>query len=320
MEVWRRILQVVKSGGVCVLVTVLGSRGSVPREGGARMIVRSDGSFHGTIGGGSLEWQAQSLARHLLAGGPMRSRVMDQALGPDLGQCCGGHVTLGFEVFDQRCIGELASLEQAEAAGPFFCLTATGSDGFRRTLLPAGGSGLRPTTGSYIERFGTDLPTIGLFGAGHVGRAVVLALAPLPFRVTWHDRRERAFPTAVPANVTLMAGDPVAAIDRLPGGTQILVMTHSHDEDLVIVAAALSSGRFHHVGLIGSASKRARFLKRLAALGLAEAAASLRCPIGVAGLTGKEPAVIAAAVAAECLILRDSRSINADTAARRTNA
>ncbi|KAF0128746.1 MAG: xanthine dehydrogenase accessory factor, partial [Xanthobacteraceae bacterium] len=208
----------------------------------------------------------------------------------------------------------------AEAAGPFSCLTSTGSDGFRRTLLPADGSGVRPTPGTFIESFGTHRPTIGLFGAGHVGRAVVLALAPLPFSVVWHDSREGAFPKAVPANVTLMRGDPAESLARLPDGAQILVMTHSHAEDLAIVAAALSPARFAHVGLIGSQTKRARFVKRLAALGLAEAASQLRCPIGIGGLSGKEPAVIAASVAAECLILRESRSINAGTATRRTNA
>ncbi|MGU9982001.1 xanthine dehydrogenase accessory protein XdhC [Phreatobacter sp. HK31-P] len=320
MEVWPRILGIIETEGACVLVSVLAARGSVPREAGARMIVRPDGGFHGTIGGGTLEWQALARARQFLQHGQPRSRVTDQALGPNLGQCCGGHVTLGFELFDRHAINEVAVLAAAERAGAFGCLTAVGTDGFRRTLLPEGAPSIRLTPRTYVERFGEALPYIGLFGAGHVGRALVLALAPLPFRILWHDQRDGAFPAAVPANVALVGGDPADALARLPDGAQVLVMTHSHGEDLAIVAAALASGRFAHVGLIGSQSKRARFVKRLAALGLAEATARLRCPIGIPGLAGKEPAVIAASVAAECLILRESRSINAGTAARRQNA
>ncbi len=320
MTIWPRILEIVEAGEACVLVSVLASRGSVPREAGARMIVRADGSFHGTIGGGSLEWQAMGIAQRMLAGSHGASRVMEQALGPDLGQCCGGHVTLGFELFDGSARGVVEMLAAAERAAPFACLTSTGSEGFHRTILPAVGSRVRPTAGTFTERFGAVEPAIGLFGAGHVGRAVVLALAPLPFRVTWHDGREGAFPKAVPANVTLAGGDAAGTLARLPDDAQILVMTHSHAEDLAIVAAALSSGRFHHVGLIGSQTKRARFVTRLAAMGIAEPGTRLQCPIGIGGLTGKEPAVIAASVAAECLILRDSRSINTDSAARRQNA
>ncbi len=320
MTIWPRILEIVEAGEACVLVSVLAARGSVPREAGARMIVRADGGFHGTIGGGSLEWQAMAIARQMLAGGHGRGRVMDQALGPDLGQCCGGHVTLGFELLDRSACSDVELLASAETAAPFSCLTSPAADGFRRSLLSAGGSRVRPAPGTFVESFGAALPTIGLFGGGHVGRAVVLALAPLPFEVVWHDARKTAFPGAVPANVTLMSGDPAGALARLPDGAQILVMTHSHAEDLAIVAAALSAERFEHVGLIGSQTKRARFVKRLAVLGLADATRRLRCPIGIGGLTGKEPAVIAASVAAECLILRDSRSINTDSAARRQNA
>mgnify|MGYP001241913434 CR=1 FL=1 len=321
MEVWPRILRIVEAEGACVLVTVLASRGSVPREAGARMIVRPDGGFHGTIGGGSLEWRALARAQQLLHRREPRAMVMDQALGPDLGQCCGGHVTVGLELLEDHARTEIGRLAEAERAGSFACLTDARGPVFARTILPTAAEpgDLPPRT--FHETFGAELPVVAVFGAGHVGRALALALAPLPFRVIWHDRRPGAFPEAVPANVSLTRGEPADILGGLPDGAQLLVMTHSHAEDLAIVAAALAAGRFAHVGVIGSGSKRARFLKRLAELGLGEAAArTLRCPIGVPGLSGKEPAVIAASIAAECLILRGGRSINTGTAARRRNA
>lgn len=320
MEVWPRILRIVAAGEACVLVTVLADRGSVPRAAGARMIVRADGGFHGTIGGGALEWQALARAQALVERGGARTLLMSQSLGPDLGQCCGGHVTLGLELFDARDRETVAELARAEAAGPFTCLTDTTGEPFRRQILPPGSTTRSLAPRTYRESFGRDLPVVAVFGAGHVGRAIVIALAPLPFRVVWSDRRPGAIPEAVPANATTTRDAPSAVLRALPDGAQVLVLTHSHTEDLAIVAEALASGRFAHVGVIGSQTKRARFLRRLADLGLGEAAARLRCPIGVPGLADKEPAVIAASVAAECLILRESRSINAETAARRQNA
>lgn len=320
MEVWPRILGIVEAGEACVLVTVLADRGSVPRAAGARMIVRADGSFHGTIGGGALEWQALARAQALVQRDGARTSLMSQSLGPDLGQCCGGHVTLGLELFDVRDRETVAELARAEAAGPFVCLTDTTGEPFRRQILPPGSATGSRAPRAYCESFGRDLPVVAVFGAGHVGRAIVIALAPLPFRVVWSDRRPSAFPEVVPANAMTTRDAPSAVLRALPDGAQVLVLTHSHAEDLAIVAEALASGRFAHVGVIGSQTKRARFLRRLADLGLGEAAARLRCPIGLPGLADKEPAVIAASVAAECLILRDSRSINAESAAWRQNA
>jgi len=318
MEVWPRIAGMVAEEGACVLVTVLSTRGSVPREAGARMIVRPDGRFHGTIGGGTLEWQALAEAQRMLARRDRLAATRDEALGPNLGQCCGGHVTLGFELFTAAHAGDMAALVAAERQGPFRTLTTPGADGFGRVILDPGAETPR---GGIVETFGQALPQIGLFGAGHVGRALVLALAPLPFRVVWHDERPGAFPPAIPGAVTCLSGPAEEALASLADGAQILVMTHSHALDLALVAAALTSGRFPHVGVIGSATKRARFMSRLSDMGLSsEARQSLRCPIGIPGLAGKEPAVIAASVVAECLILAEGRSINSKTAARRTSA
>ncbi|WP_296573266.1 xanthine dehydrogenase accessory protein XdhC [Phreatobacter sp.] len=321
MDIWPRIAALIATEGACVLVSVLAARGSVPREPGARMIVRPDGAFHGTIGGGTLEWQALAKAQALLERGEAAALILDQPLGPALGQCCGGHVTLAIERFAHGDHEMVAALAAAERAGPFRTRTTVHDRHLRRVVLADHEVSAAETGTAFVETFGANLPTVALFGAGHVGKAVVLALAPLPFRVVWHDGRPAAFAAAIPANVTLQSGPPETALDAVPEGAQVLVMTHSHALDLAIVAAALASGRFAHVGLIGSASKRARFLRQLAAVGLGEAAAArLRCPIGLAGLAGKEPAVIAASVAAECLILAQSRTINAKPAHRRQSA
>jgi xanthine dehydrogenase accessory factor len=152
---------------------------------------------------------------------------------------------------------------------------------------------------------------LALFGAGHVGRALVLALAPLPFAVRWIDSRDGAFPQHVPANATpVPTADPEAEIARLPADALVLVMTHEHPLDLAITAAALARG-FPFVGLIGSASKRARFEKRFRAIGLPERRIrELACPIGLPGIEGKEPAVIAASVVAQLLQVREKRAVD----------
>jgi xanthine dehydrogenase accessory factor len=154
-----------------------------------------------------------------------------------------------------------------------------------------------------IESFGETQRPLYLYGAGHVGRALVLALAPLPFAIRWIDPRPDSFPAALPANVTpVEARDPLAELDAAPRDTFLLVMTHSHALDLAIVDKALRDDRFPYVGLIGSASKRARFLSRLRQAGVPDAGfAAFKCPIGVAGITSKEPAIIAAATVAELL-------------------
>jgi xanthine dehydrogenase accessory factor len=321
VEVWPRIASLIATDGACALVSVMATRGSVPRGPGARMIVRPDGAFYGTIGGGTLEWQALAKAQALLERRDDAALLLDQPLGPALGQCCGGHVTLAVERFGAGDRDAVIRLAEAEKAGPFRTRTTLRGGRFARDILEGGEASTTGEAPSFVEDFGESLPVVALFGAGHVGKALVLALAPLPFRVFWHDGRPGAFPAAVPANASLVAGPPEAALAALPDGAQILVMTHSHALDLAVVTAALAAGRFAHVGLIGSATKRARFIRQLGALGLGEvAAARLRCPIGLPGLAGKEPAVIAASVAAECLILAQSRTINAKPAHRRHSA
>jgi xanthine dehydrogenase accessory factor len=246
-----------------VLVTVSHIEGSTPREPGAWMLVFADG-FEGTIGGGHLELDAIREARSLLAGqGAAFERRT--TLGPSLGQCCGGAMTLRFE-----------RVGAADAA-----------------LLE--------------ERLAPARVPLALFGGGHVGRVIVQALAPLPFAVTWIDSRDEIFPTPVPDNVQCDHSNPVqAAVPGLAAGTRVLVMSFSHAEDLDIVAACLKRLRerddLPYVGLIGSATKWATFRHRLEARGFtAEELARITCPIGIPGIVGKQPEVIAASVAAQLL-------------------
>ena len=149
-----------------------------------------------------------------------------------------------------------------------------------------------------------------LFGAGHVGAAIVRALGELPCRVTWVDEREEvfqhAFPAGVPANVTVEATDtPEALVEKAPQGTTFLVMTHSHALDLNLSHAILSRpGANDWFGLIGSDTKRRQFEHRLRERGILETRLeAMVCPIGLPGIAGKAPAVIAASVAAQLLSL-----------------
>jgi xanthine dehydrogenase accessory factor len=311
MQTFNRLIEALEAEGAGALVSLIKVDGSSPRESGTRMVVRPSGAFNGTIGGGQLEWQALAAAQDALRHGraaPQRRVVL---LGPDLAQCCGGRVEWLIETFDVRDAAELKALAAAERAGPLVT-QAVRTEGGRlsRKVAPApvaAGSAIetRPD-GTIVERFGDGWTDLYLFGAGHVGRALVLALAPLPFRIRWIDPRQEAFPLRAPTNVTMVqTGDPPSELDAAPGGAHVLVMTHSHPLDLAIVSRALAAERFGFVGLIGSATKRARFLSQMRAAGLTPAMLRrLTCPIGLPGVEGKEPAVIAAAVAAQLLIAR----------------
>jgi xanthine dehydrogenase accessory factor len=240
-------------GRSAVIVEVLAHRGSVPRETGTRMLVGAD-AVAGTIGGGHLELEAIRFAR---AG---RREPWAVALGPGLGQCCGGALTLGFLPLDNDT---LAAWHEPE------------------------------------PRFHLEL-----YGAGHVGRAIERLLRNLPCHVRWIDERETEFPAAPsPAHIERVVSDPAEAeVAAAPGGAFFLVLTHSHEADLRIVQAILQRGDFGFLGLIGSRSKRMRFEHRLAERGIApEQLARLTCPIGLPGVVGKEPAVIAVAVVAQLL-------------------
>ena len=293
MKVWAQILAVVETHGRCALVSVVKTEGSAPRDAGARMVVSPEG-FHGTIGGGTLEWRAIALAQAQFAAGAS-VKLSSHALGPELGQCCGGRVQLAIESFDRTALSSIRQMAAREAEGPF--------------TLHGRIQGLDVT-----EIFGERPRRLFLFGAGHVGRALVLALAPLPFETLWIDPRPAAFPGAVPRNVTLVeALHPVSELKNAPPGSFVFIMTHSHALDLAATDAALRNPHIAHVGLIGSTTKRARFEKRLREAGVAEdRIQGLICPIGVSGIESKEPAVIAAATAAQLLVLDEKLKADID--------
>jgi xanthine dehydrogenase accessory factor len=284
----------VAAHGRVARVVVAAVQGSAPREPGASMLVW-DGGQAGTIGGGALEWEA---ARRALTA-PGVERV---PLGPARGQCCGGAVTLVTEVWDAARLGalrpEAGMVARAIEPGPRPLAIA-------RALARARGQGVRTLTwagGWLAEPVAEPARQVWVWGAGHVGRAVVAVLAPLPgVAVTWFDVAADRFPETVPAGVTVRAAaDPGALADTAPQAAEHLIMTYSHALDLELCHRLLRRG-FAACGLIGSATKRARFRSRLAALGHAPAAIDrIACPIGDPAL-GKHPQAIAIGVAAAFL-------------------
>jgi len=300
MKVWALILKTIETQGTCALVSVVSTQGSAPRDAGAHMVVTPQG-YHGSIGGGTLEWHAIAVAQAMLARGAS-AKITSHALGPDLGQCCGGQVRLLTEVFERECLAELQTLAEAEEAGRFLVESIVKEKKVERHILPSPREGGRGK--SFVESFGEERRRVYLFGAGHVGRALVMALAPLPFDVNWVDPRPGAFPNAVPQNVTLAAS---AELSEAPAPSLVFIMSHSHALDLAIADAALRSTNVAHVGLIGSATKRARFQKRLRDAGIsAERVAALICPIGIPGIRSKEPSAIAVATAAQIVMLDEA--------------
>ncbi|PRY23810.1 molybdenum cofactor sulfurylase [Aliiruegeria haliotis] len=277
-------------------VVVAEVSGSAPREAGAAMLVWPDGQS-GTIGGGALELDAASAARLALAtGGTTVRRV---PLGPALGQCCGGAVTLVTEVFDAS---KLDALESSARQG--HVLRPVDPDApalpLRRHLRALRNGSEEPRTllagGWFLEPVARARHALWLHGAGHVGRAIVATMAPLPdWKITWVDTAPDRFPEIPDGVDILVAADPAQAVAHAPADAHHLVLTYSHALDLALCHAVLERG-FASAGLIGSATKWARFRNRLGQLGHADAAISrIRCPIGDPRL-GKHPQAIAIGV------------------------
>jgi xanthine dehydrogenase accessory factor len=267
-----------------VLVTIDSFEGSSPREVGAWMLVLA-GDVHGTVGGGNLEFQAIAHARELLvaqAGAQVSTQDMQPAdqlrrypLGPSLGQCCGGVVHLKFIYVPT---GNAIKIEAARAV--------------------------------FTDSKALNTLKIALFGGGHVGKALVNVLGALPCTVHWVDSRDEIFPTDVPANTQCEHSVPVhAAVHDIAAGSHVLIMSFSHAEDLDVVAQCLlrlrATNDLPFIGLIGSKTKWATFRHRLADRGFtADEIARITSPIGLPGVQGKEPEVIAVGVAAQLLRMR----------------
>lgn len=287
--------------GAVVRVVIAGIEGSSPREAGAAMLVWPGGQS-GTVGGGALEWEAAARARALLASGAA-AEVTRIALGPTLGQCCGGAVTLVAERWDAAGLTGLSGdviVRALPGASSEMPLAVT------RILARARGEGVATGTrivqGWLIEPVARPTRDIWVWGAGHVGRALVAVIAPLPgMRVTWVDTGAARFPDAVPEGVVRrIAANPGDLVLDAPPNAEHIILTYSHALDLDLCHRLLAHG-FHSLGLIGSATKRARFRSRLAALGHADAQiARIQCPIGDPAI-GKHPQAIAVSVAAALL-------------------
>jgi xanthine dehydrogenase accessory factor len=280
-------------------VVIAAFKGSSPREVGAAMLVWQGGQS-GTIGGGALEWQACAQARTMLAQGPSR-KLGHEALGPKLGQCCGGVVTLLTEVFDADAVTALPQDIYARPVG-----NSTKPLAVSRMLDAGRGQGRMPAPtlvqGWMVEPVTAPARPVWIWGAGHVGRAIVAVLAPLPgVAITWVDVDASRFPPDVPPGVVVVpATDPALLAAHAPLDAQHLILTYSHALDLALCHAMLTRG-FARCGVIGSRSKWARFRARLAALGHGPTAiARIDCPIGNPTL-GKHPQMIAIGVATSLL-------------------
>lgn len=302
----------VAAHGRVARVVIAAHDGSSPREVGAAMLVWADpargGGQSGTVGGGALEWEAVTRARAMLAEGA-GTRLDREALGPKLGQCCGGAVTLLTEIHDADTVG---SLEGAVIARP----VTAGRDmplAVKRLLAAARGKGIAPqpqlVQGWMVEPVARATRIIWVWGAGHVGRALVNVLSPLPgVEITWIDTARDRFPDAIPEGVTpVWAASPEMLADHAPQEAEHLIVTYSHALDLELCYRLLRRG-FDWLGLIGSATKWARFRSRLAALGHAPAAVErITCPIGDTGL-GKHPQAIAVGVAVQMLKTKQTQT------------
>lgn len=245
------------------LVEVREAKGSTPREAGAWMLVSPE-AILGTIGGGQLEFMAVDRAREMIAAGAPAAGLIDVPLGPEIGQCCGGRVLVDLALVDDD---------------------------------------LRAAIPSRIEAEEALHPSVFVFGGGHVGHALAAALSLLPLAVTVVETRADQIgdlPDGVSARLTAV---PEEVVRAAPAGSALLVLTHDHALDFLIVAEGLKRGDAAYVGMIGSKTKRATFASWYVreAGGDEAALARLVCPIGGAGVKDKRPAVIAAMAAAEVM-------------------
>ncbi|MDZ7906142.1 MAG: xanthine dehydrogenase accessory protein XdhC [Cypionkella sp.] len=293
------LTEAIAAHGPVARVVVASVQGSAPRDVGAAMLVWADtyqgGGQSGTIGGGALEFQAVQIARRMLETG-IGVRLDTIPLGPNLGQCCGGAVQLVTEVFT-AAPNEKAAFARAVRAGtkemPLSIARALAQARQGQMIAPA------LQHGWLVEPLTSARAPVWIWGAGHVGRALVSVMAPLPdVQITWLDTDLARFPDDIASGVRAMpAPDLARAVALAPTDAHHVILTFSHALDLALCDGLLRRG-FASLGLIGSATKWARFRGRLAALGHAPAAISrITCPIGTPAF-GKHPQAIAIGVAA----------------------
>ena len=290
------LLELLNSGTPAIWVCVSDAKGSVPRERGAMMIVTGQ-QTSGTIGGGHLELKSVEVAREMLAVNVETATRRHFSLGPALGQCCGGAVDVVLLPVRECDRAELLQLQMIEQHGGRFVV---------ERVLDTGAQLVLPLD---FEPW-----PIYVFGAGHVGQAIVQVLATLPCQVRWIDGRDAVFPEHLPPNVRVVeADDPAGRVRAIPANADVLVLTHSHALDLDICLELIKRDDLAYIGLIGSATKAATFVKRFEQRGYAGAdLARINCPIGQPQLRSKHPGVIAVGVAADLIERRQKRGTGID--------
>lgn len=312
------LIQTLEREPLAVRIVLAEVRGSAPRECGTCMLVSPAGVV-GTIGGGRLEWDAIAAARELLVtGDDAPVRVCRLVLGADLGQCCGGVVTLWIERYGRSSLSELREAAAAAERGRVVLVSAITAGRVHHRLLcdPDAECALRlPAPAlprlirgadaeiTLLERLDDAMPEVWLYGAGHVGQALARILVELPVRLTWTDSRAEWLPRSAGGQVRIRhCAEPAATLNEAPVAAYFVVMTHSHALDYALCRTLLERNDFAWLGLIGSMSKAARFRSRLAREGIAaEAIARLVSPVGVQGIASKWPSAIAVAIAAQLL-------------------
>lgn len=337
MNEWiDELSDITAAGEAAVIVTISGLRGSAPRETGAKMIVTARETI-GTIGGGQLEHQCTRLAVDMLNSNEVPS-IQRFPLGSAMGQCCGGVVDVLFEPIDAGLPAWLKDLRAlhgqreaatlvtgiGEAAGKFVVagerVFGPGAEPLpeavlatARKLVSSGDTALRIDDYLCEPVVASDF-NIAVFGAGHVGTAVVAALSKLDCNIRWIDSRRNIFRSS-PSNVrAIESGEPALEVAAMPPASYYLVMTHSHALDFDICDRILRRRDAMYCGLIGSKSKRRRFEKRYRQQGMPDDVLdALVCPIGVDGISGKKPAEIAVSAAAELLQARERSRLAAET-------
>ena len=324
MIAWAEELHAkIRAGHGVVLVTLVAIRGSAPREAGAKMMVTAD-DCNGSIGGGQLEFQCAQLAAGMLGsdGHVERQKI---SLGTQMGQCCGGVVEVLFESIvagHPSWLEDLLDLRSQSMTAVVVTPLSMG-DGRKAVIGPRPGqskTGLTEQLESrahelieaggpsqivddvFLDVVNTTGLNIAVFGAGHVGSAIIATLSGLDAQIRWVDSRPGVF-QAVPADVrAIETQHPADEVATMPPSAFYLVMTHNHGMDFDICQAILTREDAAYCGLIGSQSKRRQFEKRLHSEEADQALLDqLTCPIGIDGIGGKTPKEIAIAVAAEIL-------------------
>jgi len=309
MKNWAATAQeIIRGQGQVILVTLGAVNGSTPRGSGTKMLI-DDTRVSGTIGGGNLEFMVTEQARKMLKSPDRALLYQHYALGPLLGQCCGGAANVLLEKLTGCHLPLLGQITAAvEKRTPYGLMSATGGTEVGKHLVTIPSEDVQD--GILYEWHPNDAAPLYMFGAGHVGKAMAAVLGRLNFEVTWIDDREGQFPELVADNVErILSPEPLKYVAAAPAGTIFLVFTYSHKQDYDITSAILKRTDFRYCGMIGSKTKRARFatyyLKSGGTEGQLEA---LTCPVGLKDITGKSPDVIAIAVAAQLLSIQEKHT------------